>query len=575
MKGYCGDANLLLTQAKNTRLSPCRRDCGVSTPIALPYLSSPPDYDGPKTQLFGNCRISALGLHLFDDMNESNKRIMDPIWVKANIPGADGELGARQIVCYDIDGFRQNIILAEEIMDSPQLFTILRDRRVHAPASKKEKGKVREFLVTQFPNPRILDDQISNSKFATAVAGWQADGSFLSPNASHSPHISSFKLKEQALPTGYTTKQCMEDLHVADTTSDPYVLLAVTASLAAPFLNKLNLDGICLHFYGNTEKARKALICAASSVWPTNVYQLPEAKSHVVGLKRQCKDSTLCIHEIHPNQTRLMHSFLRRFFYGRKGADEGVCGIVISSGEMQLARDVDRKKGVNAFIDKTNVLAIDICIESWRGKTLQVDQNLSSDITGHIGTLQDEWFISVKTAYMRFSNGHGKAKRIRASKQIVSFLGLCFAVGSFALSAKYLKWWDGSDLESVFNKLLVGIDSQDKIYRGFLKQLFDALPNKTKIGSFELKNATLAIAMTKNKVLFPARALKKILDDANSLRDFTVWLKKNRILISRGKVNLCEVYYSPKEKKPIRGYLLNKRRIIEVLEAKNTLRSTY
>jgi len=270
---------------------PCKESCCVTSPDAFQFLPWPALQGAPIGYSFGTCRLEKQGLYFYNDRNGKNIKIMEPIWVNQVLHGEGKELGAREVICHDAHGFQKNLSIGEEDLDSPRVFAILRSHGVHVPISKTEQGGIREYLVNQFPVKEA-------TRIAANSSGWQQDGSHIGPNGDNPASGSFYRVKALALPSEDYVNPDSIDLF--SSTTDRFVLLAILASLAGAAIKPLHRRGVCIHFHGNTDEARKALLLSASSAWDGRTYSFNEAKKHVRDLKRQYSDSTLCVGGAHP-----------------------------------------------------------------------------------------------------------------------------------------------------------------------------------------------------------------------------------------------------------------------------------
>jgi len=524
---------------------PCTGGCGVSSPAALPFLPWGVLLERPIGPSCGGCALTEQGLYLSNETNDDTTKVMEPIWVSQSLQGVGRELGAREVVCHDAHGLQKTLSIGEEDLDSPRLFAILRSHGVHVPISKTEQGKIREYLVSQFP-------AAAPTHTATSTSGWQQDGRHIDPNGDTSTFGSHYPAKSVAVPRGDFVKP--GSIRASKATADSLVLLAILASLSGAVLKPLQRSGVCIHFHGSSEEARMAILHSASSIWDERVYSFDEAKKHVRDLKRKYADSTLCVGGVTEEKVRSMRSFVKRFFLGRKGADDGIQGVVVSTGDKPLAQSQNRQRGVNAFTVNGEVLAIDVPIAQSSGVACSV-KGLASSLVNALylnladtrGCLHDDLF--------RFANQHQKSQKGKLQKQVANFYWLFAAVGCWIYGEKKLSWWQGNSLNGVFEGFVEAADKQEADFLRYLTMIAQRIPCKFRTDTVEMELPSPLVDIGHGCILVSSEWMKTLIDNRSTLRGFLEWLRVNRILVRKAGKN-CANYHHPKKQKSVRGYAL-------------------
>jgi len=547
----CVDAPTKLSALGNK--FPCSKDCAVSSPAVLPFKPWSPKLGAPVGRSFGGCTLDEQGLNFFNETNRSSTKIMEPVWVKRLLHGVDGELGSREVMCQDSYGFPRVLVIGEEDLNSPRLFAILRSNGVHVPISKTEQGKIREYLVSQFP--------ITPSMFTgTSHFGWQQDKSYIDLNSNNSLIGSPYRAKALAVPnTDYVDPASIK---VSNITTDRFVLLAILASLTGPVLRPLNLRGVCVHFYGATEEARKTLLYSASSIRGDRVYSLEKAKKSIRDLKRQYSDSTLCIGGATSKDVGAMRAFVKRFFLGRKNSDEGVTAVIISAGEKPLAQSRNQRDGVNAFTVGKDVLAIDIRV-SHSSETACPVKGLGAALIEELSFNRTDTLGNIRAEQYDLAAKFQRSQKSELNQSVANFLWLFASLGYWARGEGEIGWWGGDSLPMVFQDMVSKIDDNESDYFKHLKLIADDIPQKISIGPMEVENLTSCGDIGRGRLLVPSTRMNELIDHRGVLKDFLKWLRANKVLITQNGKS-CGNYHHPQSKKTVRGYALWIKRILHL-----------
>lgn len=399
------------------------------------------------------------------------------------------------------------------------------------------------------------------------MTGWQRGGNFINPNSHESIGLPD-NIQDISAPLGIPTQSLIGNIEPSLQTQNSYALLAVLAALTAPFLYRLNEPGICLHFHGNSEEARQALLYSASSVWQSDVYDFKDVRNHMVGLKIFHKDTALCLSEVPANRTKDMHRFLRRYFLGRKGAEPGVSGVVISTGGEPLAHAVDREIGFNAFVEKERVFAIDISLGGWPNNyAFKADDTIAPKLIDALKWDTQGALRYIRTEQSRLVHYLPKPKGAPACERVSSFFWFLNAVGNYIGDKEGLNWWTGGALPRFFHLFINEVDGQNNLFMTFLKHIATKLPRSLKLGGHEFKLPSPYISLKRGRVLIPAGEMRQLIESKSLRLRFTAWLRKNKVLIPQYKTKLLGTYHSPKHKKSIRAYKLDIPHLLRLLES--------
>ncbi|WP_155887453.1 DUF927 domain-containing protein [Paucidesulfovibrio longus] len=551
----CADIMKLLTQFD--KKYPCKENCGVTSPHALAYTCA---YDLTQATSHLNLYFDLHrdGVYSFG-RTRKRVRVMDPIWAE-DVLGADSDLvQAKRIHCYDRVGFKKAVTISVEGIRSPQLFNILSRHDIHLPSDKYEKGLLRRYLLSLLGNRNKSE---TPPRFSVS-RGWQADGSFVFPcqdNDSSNRSLAS----SLTLPKGENLLCRIPPFGDMSSTADPYVLLAITAALAAPFLKPHKLSGVAVHFYGGTQAKRLSAVLAASSVWSGTAYSFRQAHDHLRELKQHYKDTALCIYEVPQPDIKSMRSLVRRFFNGRKGAEEGVVAVIVSSGESPLGQTKNHQESASTFVDRDKLLGIDIKITDRFIQAFIFDAHLTNSLVESAKGQQGESTKAIQAYLEEGKTYWPSAPNPTPIKQAQKFLSLCFAIGRLA-QAKQPDWWHGGPLSEIFNDFMIDISHHHFNMLNMLQKLKMHFPSNLLSPKIESRIARPLIQLSKRFFLVRTDIMTQIAQAKSTRLEFTRWLEKEKILLPKRSGILCGEYYSPKHKKTIRAYKVDRSRLYKVL----------
>ncbi|TDT92235.1 uncharacterized protein DUF927 [Pseudodesulfovibrio indicus] len=529
---------------------PCKKECGVTSPLALQYLPSSPVHHHPPYRSHNGVQLKRTGLYL-NEADGQQTRLMNPIWVEEQAQ-FNHEEKARRLICFDDRGFRKELIVSEKDLSSTQLFALLHSNEVYTPNNTQDKGLIRDFIVSQFPRKPLNKPSPRVSRHG----GWQNDNSFIFPGDNGST-VSGYVRQSQIVPAGEKSQKLLPPASIGEATADPYILLATLASLSAPYLKHRELTGLNLHFHGGTEAGRAAIIHAACSVWNQMPYVFADAKQHEVALKMQHKDAALGILEVPAAKTKAMNTLVRRYFNGRKGGDSGVRGIIVSCGETPMGQSTNRENGFHVFTYKNNVLGIDIWLGNLSSQGFRFNHTATKAIVQQLATNSSIHLEKIQANESRLKKQQGWATSPRPNRQVSDYLHFFMALG-YVDQVSLQSWWRGDPLVSVFDQFMTGIDARDALFYGLLKQMNLSMPLPDILRELGASSITSFIEIDRHRILVPSKEMSKIAKDKPTLLRFISWLKARKILIPKRTGDLCGAHYSPKHKKTLRGYMISR-----------------
>ena len=517
-------------------LGKCKGGCGVTSPKVLPFQKNTLTFD-TNGQPHAKCIISESGLYLRPNGSFlPPKRIMEPIWVKDTSELDDNGMGFLTITCHDIDGFQKDINIPAVDIDSPRLFSTLQFHKIHVPSNKNDKGAIREYLSSQYTrsNRRKANGE---TRLITQQRGWQPEGKFFPPDIS------------------VTTSNSYE-INNSKETDNPAILLAILTSWIAPLLKPLKHHGVCLHFYGGSKETKDALLFSACSAWNTFPHTLTKIQHHLKDIKNNYKDSSLCICNVSATQTKQMRGFLRRYFFGRKNAEKGICGTIISVGDAPLSQQSNKSKGLNAFTYEDKLLAIDVYVGDFK-TGCNVPWNLVLELQEDLqGTL-----LSLSSYESEYTKRFTPIKKVKIHGKIQQLFSLLAATASIAMESGHLGFWKGKHPWKILNEIQSDTDSQWMNFESSLRGLFYSLPPKKPLVEGLPQSPFDIVNLGNNTFLYPARQIKTILADSQTPKEVINWLASNGVFKRKRNGKLCCSHYSKAEKKTVRCYIVNASRV--------------
>ena len=442
----------------------CKRNCGVTSPLGLQYLGYHPEFKKGYENSSGDCVVRRDGTFL--RVEDVEKKIMEPIGIKDRYLGVDREIGACEVICVDADGFRRNLLIDESDFDSPRLFAILRSHNVYVPPGKLEKGAVRKFLASQFPQKLRSSRQVK----VTSYAGWQSDRQYIFHEFTHANDSSSIKLKCRAEPPRHEIEECW-DIYSPSQVSSPIVLFANLAALASPLMSRLPVEGgICLHFYGKDLRHRTSFVRAVSKIlgqaYADGFYPFTEAQKHIRSLKAIHKDSTLIISDFENRRVLDLVPFVNRYFKGRKNAEPPSSGVIISSGRDSLTPEMAASASV--FMKNKNALALSLCVDEVEAYSIARQDLMREKV---VRWFQSDQRFELGKVYDDFIRDSKANRRVAGFRKVASVFGVCAAIGDhfYEYERGMMDWWTGEKPSSVLLNFIEIFDQRDVEYFDVLK----------------------------------------------------------------------------------------------------------
>lgn len=123
---------------------------------------------------------------------------------------------------------------------------------------RKSRFRALDYINTQHPKKRMK---------AAANTGWHGKA-FVLPDEVIGANDIWFQASERTAPYGTagTLKTWQQEV-AALAVGNPMLMLGLSAALAGPLLELLNVDGAGLHLFGDSSKGKTTILAAATSVW--------------------------------------------------------------------------------------------------------------------------------------------------------------------------------------------------------------------------------------------------------------------------------------------------------------------
>lgn len=122
------------------------------------------------------------------------------------------------------------------------------------------RGKVRvlDYINSQRPDQRLR---------AATVTGWH-DGAFVLPDEVIGATDIWYQASERTAPYGTAgTLDGWRDMVAGRAVGNPLLTLGLSAAFAGVLLERLNIDGAGLHFFGDSSSGKTSILAASISVW--------------------------------------------------------------------------------------------------------------------------------------------------------------------------------------------------------------------------------------------------------------------------------------------------------------------
>lgn len=123
---------------------------------------------------------------------------------------------------------------------------------------RKSKARILDYINSQTPTDRLK---------AASTTGWHG-GAFVLPNEVIGASDIWYQATERTAPYGTAgTLDGWKAEVAAHAVGNPMLTLGLSAALAGPLLERLNIDGAGLHLYGDSSTGKTSILMAATSVW--------------------------------------------------------------------------------------------------------------------------------------------------------------------------------------------------------------------------------------------------------------------------------------------------------------------
>lgn len=491
---------------------------------------------------------------VLDDTGKYIQIFSVPVWVSETGFLLDGAKAGRKIVFLNSDKERDCVVLSIIDIDCGRCFKILERAGVYVSSDRKVRELIRLYLSSGFDVVKInIPHGIIKFKMEHYGGLHRSDGelwygfSYLR-NSKYGKLIAvpdpCYSSKINCLFEVLNREECKSAVLKKD------FLFAVGASLASPIVGGFGFSGVILNFYNKLSDSLVDLACQAVGVWSGERvvgFRFPICSPDVVELKRQYRDCVVCVDVASYEKNSKLHTFFKRYFKGRKGAEGGVSGVVVTSSGEVIGNCVSSRKCCSVGVFAQDVIVINIKssydIDS-KFQLLGVGERFIMSICSNFPQSMEK----INDLYHESIDRFRISRRSGVSKAVQSFFALSasvleYAIGIGLLPSVYVK---GSAIDAISAYFKEIFDVDDK-YWNVLYEIHNS------IGSFMCVSCSLK---DNDFVLVRSKYVKYYFDNSVDFDGFINWLIDNRVVIKNsngGAISICHV----PDGKTTRGYRLS------------------
>ena len=544
----------------------------VSSPLAFLWLVEA--YGGVQVQADGAYPASAKLINAVPKLP-----LMGGLWVESKVV-KEGKPWGLEICGLDVKREVQCVVISYKDMNTPKLFKFLKQVGLEVPRANIEKGAIRTYLTDyQCPTQSELIEVGGWKESKTCV--WPAYFVFPLKIVSHNKQQRAFKTMHYVgvRKRGSERRAAKRIKNVA-----PWRIVHTIAS-RIPYLGiilaKMNLNGICFHFYtSNTGLRESFLDCLQynwQSVFPKVVFSVDEALRNIKEIRRGHNHSFVSVGDVRKKNVASMQLFLEKFFEVKRKKSFGAQLVIISSGECSLAVNSEVETSGNVFVSNGRLCAINIDISSWDEGVLSEGDLDSNMYTQFFQMILEKGIEQLRRAYddalgeCEPYNGideHSLAalSYIQLMKAVIKNEELFGAMPDYRVGTEFF--------DQFFEKLIYNwLVSEKDIFQDALVQLIKGVVD-VHFHAEAYKYPVCELEGT--KCLFvPVVDLKKWLKGHANYSSFMTWLKGAGHLVECSGSFTQVKYYAP-AKKSVRGYFLRTELIhhlLPVYSVKNLITS--
>ena len=204
---------------------------------------------------------------------------------------------------------------------------------------RKSKARVLDYINSQHPKDRLR---------AASTTGWHG-GAFVLPDEVIGASDIWFQATERTAPYGTAGSfEGWKEQVAARASSNPMLTLGLSAALAGPLLEKINIGGGGLHLFGDSSKGKTSILMAAVSVWggPAFLRTWRTTSNGLEGAARMHTETLLPLDEINQCEPKQLYEAAYELINGQGKTRANVKGearqaarwrvFVLSNGEMSI-----------------------------------------------------------------------------------------------------------------------------------------------------------------------------------------------------------------------------------------------
>ncbi|WP_319760599.1 DUF927 domain-containing protein [Maridesulfovibrio sp.] len=552
----------------------CPENCGVTTPLALPYSCSGFEYETISFQ------VSSDGVYacLPESMGGGRKRLSAEAYVEKKMYDPVRQQWAYQIWFKDSSSAEHRVNVLCEDIGKADFCKSLRLRGLKISPHNDCENLFKSYILEE--KNRLGSTLPTN--LLVDRAGWY-DSLYVFPKEIHRTYAGidqdpNFNFQYGFIPSKrvtnpYAYKDGVDQAGLLTGQYISAVLFVYGTALAGIYLRLYDLPSCAFHFWGGTHSQRRTISHLASSLWGTQAFvrNFQNTQDHLEDILRLHNDSLLCFGEIDAKYARKYMLLLKRIFAAGEASHDyqSFRHVSISTGERQLKAtdDLDKYKQriINIELDECfPEITEDVCFGTYGVISSLFIKEVESELV-----LQKRCLVSPKTnmgpeSYfesIRPIPEEDEHKNIANLFSVIVSIGELLAVKGMVNIA-----CDAFDFKSMFSKYYGDwFQKRTRVEKKALSEMVGmfSVPGKLQIESIDTpaplreldgyrfcdKRRELCLILTPKFELLFCRTIPK--------KEFAELLKGEGILVPDKKGGLTTAKWLPGQRKSVRGYVLD------------------
>lgn len=552
----------------------CPDNCGVTTPLALPYSSV-----GLKDEIV-SFEVSPGGVYacLPDSYGGGRKRVSAEAYVEKKMYDPVGQQWAYQIWFKDSYSAEHRVNVFFEDITKADFCNFLRGCGHRIPYFKDCENLFRSYLFEE----RSMQGTGPGVYPFVDRAGWNGF-SYISPRDVHYPNqnpseVNKFVQNSMFVPSRkinnpYIFKQGYFDWGtVISEQSFEAVLFLFGVALVPIYLKIYDLPSYAFHFWGGTASQRRTVSHLASSLWgaPSFIRNFQDCQKYLDDILCLHNDSLLCFGEVKSQKNRSFILFLKRIFAASETSyDYGSFKhIAISTGERELKVTDElgkyKQRVINIEIDSFfPEISPESCFNSQGTISASVIREVESESVKCMRLVSPITSIGVERCFKYVNPTPEKEEHV----SITTLFSLIIGIGEMVfIKGKSATALDSIDFKGMFLKYYSDwFQKKNRAENEALSEMVGmfSVPGKLQLESIDTpaplreldgyrfcdKRRKLCLILTPKFELLFCRTIPK--------KEFAELLKGEGILVPDKKGGLTTAKWLPGQRRSVRGFVLD------------------